>query len=68
MAHTPHHVWTYAAGFSEEGVGTPIIVNCPCNSNIPDSVPVYVGNNYYCEAAFIASNGFGIADPLWDGN
>ena len=62
----PHHVWTYAAGFSEEG-DLPINVNCPCNSNISDPVPVYVGNDYYCEAAFIASNGFGIADPLWDG-
>ena len=64
----PNHVWTYAAGFSENGTDNPIF-NCPCNSNIMAPVPSYVGDDYYCEAggiAFTSSQWF-TDDPLWDG-
>ena len=54
----PNHLWTYAAGYSESG-GHPF--TCPCNTNGPNNVPSYVGNDYYCEAS---SSGF---DALWDG-
>ena len=64
----PNHVWTYAAGFSENGIDNPIF-NCPCNSNIMAPVPSYVGDDYYCEAGGIAfsSTQWFTDDPLWDG-
>ena len=61
-------MWTYAAGYSEDGRDNQI-VNCPCNSNIMAPVPAYVGNDYYCEAGgngFTSSEWF-TDDPLWDG-
>ena len=54
----PNHLWTYAAGFSESG-GQPF--TCPCNTNGPNNVPSYVGNDYYCEASSSST------DALWDG-
>ena len=52
------HVWTFV------GTGTTTlfkggIYNCPCTLGSAQSVPSFVGNNYYCEG--------GTEDPLWDG-
>ena len=56
----PNHLWTYAAGFREDGAA------CPCNTNIP---PSYVGSEYYCEsgASGDPQPKWNIDDPLWDG-
>ena len=61
------HIWSYAAGASENGSCT--YFNCPCSSGTQP--PSYVGNNYYCESAFqgdcFVTNRFFPNDPLWDG-
>ena len=61
------HVWTFIAGFSEDGT---YFDDCPCNngSRYPN-VPVpfhslsFVGDDYYCES----SRYYNFSDPLWDG-
>lgn len=62
------HVWSYAAGSST-------LTDCP-NANCPCSggrdPPQYVGNNYFCESAYLGpfcwvTNRFFPDDPLWDG-
>ena len=54
------HIWTYAAGhhsrISEFG--------CPCIINGTESVPPFVGNDYYCEE--LTEHGT-FSDALWDG-
>ena len=66
------HIWSYAAGISENGTcsGQNPHLNCPC-SNSRHSPPSYVGNNYYCESAnqgdCFVDNSFFPNDPLWDG-
>ena len=65
------HIWSYAAGSSENGSCNNAIANCPCSngSRVPPSY--YVGTNYYCESAYRGncwiSNVFFPDDPLWDG-
>ena len=65
----PNHLWTYAAGLTEEGT---VHTNsaCPCNTNGAESlVPSYVGNDYYCESGVLDnfSPQWYTDDPLWDG-
>ena len=60
-----NHVWTYAAGFSEDQTDS---ASCPCNTGSTNQVPPYVGSDYYCESG---NNGgcFNVVlpDVLWDG-
>ena len=62
------HIWTFAVG-----VGDDVNTNngCPCNSGgNPQIVPMYVGNNFFCESGTDGEASFGIFysdDPLWDG-
>ena len=63
----PRHVWTYAAGYSESGIRVDNY-NCPCNSNIMSPVPIFVGNDNYCEAGVgTPRSDWYTDDPLWDG-
>ena len=62
----PSHVWTYAAGYSEDGTANDMY-NCPCNSNIMNPAPTFVGNDYYCEAGGNPQASWFTDDPLWDG-
>ena len=58
---TPHqHVWTFAAGYSEDNTYHD---DCPCNDGSRAFVPSSVGNDYYCES----SRYHNFSDPLWDG-
>jgi hypothetical protein len=71
------HIWTYAAGISEQLRATSEIFSCPCalagSSFMPQTPPSYVGNNYYCESGNPASTFEHTdvlrytSDPLWDG-
>ena len=45
-----NHLWTYVGGYSESGGQ---LYTCPCNTNGPNNVPSYVGNDYYCEAPIV---------------
>uniref|UniRef100_A0A1X7V3H4 Uncharacterized protein n=1 Tax=Amphimedon queenslandica TaxID=400682 RepID=A0A1X7V3H4_AMPQE len=63
------HIWTYAAGYAEDESD---VSSCPCNSDYSgDSMPNFVGNDYYCEAETIDANltdgRLYPDDPLWDG-
>ena len=50
-----HHVYTNAAGFTEEND----LSSCPCAGGL--ARPLFVGSDYYCESAGSS------ADVLWDG-
>lgn len=49
------HIWTFMAGFLDEGTFTN---RCPCNPNSEAIVQSFVGDDYYCESG---------NDVLWDG-
>uniref|UniRef100_A0A1X7UIR2 Fibrinogen C-terminal domain-containing protein n=1 Tax=Amphimedon queenslandica TaxID=400682 RepID=A0A1X7UIR2_AMPQE len=63
------HVWTLAAGPRQshnDGGG----YSCPCNTGSTQTVPSFVGSNYYCESGNPNNGIFGTMytnDPLWDG-
>ena len=71
------HIWTYAAGLSEQLLATNEVFSCPClvagSSFTPQTPPSFVGNNYYCESGnpFSAFENTDVlrytSDPLWDG-
>ena len=71
------HIWTYAAGGSDNLVSGSEVFSCPClvagSSFTPQTPPSFVGNNYYCESGnptltFENSNSFVYtSDPIWDG-
>ena len=65
------HIWTFVGGVDEGRVygGT-----CPCvtGNGIGSRIPLFVGQNYFCESGITRFNGTtGIfwpdGDPLWDG-
>ena len=63
------HVWTYAAGVSDD-YNYPTH-NCPCAAIPGISPPAFVGNDYYCESGNIGRwelTPYYLTDPLWDGN
>ena len=61
------HVWTFAAGLSENRNTQD---NCPCTQYPGRAPPSFVGNNYYCESAtidYVVSGVYYFNDILWDG-
>ena len=64
------HVWTYAAGASEDDAVV-ARYNCPCAKYPGPDPPVYIGSHYYCESALNnrrnVTSEFFTDDPLWDG-
>ena len=63
------HVWTFAASLQESFSTTNV---CPCtNDQSTQSIPSFVGQDYYCETGITSgwSNGvfYPDGDPLWDG-
>ena len=68
-----NHIWTFAAGLSENDAGFPSNV-CPCDASIDIRVPSFVGEDYFCESGLHepwtgASSQYKIYsnDTLWDG-
>ena len=64
------HVWTYAAGVSDDFNGSGGIYNCPCAKNRGTAPPSFVGEHYYCESGNtgrVDLNRYYTEDPLWDG-
>ena len=63
------HIWSFAAGRAElTAVDFDSI--CPCSLNSTNTVPAFVGNNYFCDTGTIINNGqyvLYLDDPLWDG-
>ena len=58
------HIWTYTAGFRDNSIGSD---SCPCNNGSTQSVPPFVGDDYYCESGVNTCSGGNTNDPLWDG-
>ena len=61
------HIWTFAAGISEN---QPTRVDaCPCDVTINITIPPFVGGDYFCESGSNSANigGLYLYDPLWDG-
>ena len=57
------HIWTFAAAANEANY-------CPCIRGNADTVPDFVGNDYFCETGNhnkVSRETFYAADPLWDG-
>ena len=61
------HIWTFAAGASED-LPTRVDI-CPCDASINITVPPFVGGDYFCESGANSGSvsGFYQYDPLWDG-
>ena len=60
------HIWTFIAGHYDT-VSSPS--NCPCSSGSPQSVPSFVGEDYFCESGNSegrVSSKLYASDPLWD--
>ena len=73
------HLWTFVAGIAELQVRSAVTGalesdrpdQCPCDQSDPSSisVPDFVANQYFCEAAVNIAEGIMCLpdDPLWDG-
>ena len=62
------HIWTFAAGRLDNVASND---NCPCSSGSPQTVPSFVGNDYFCESGCSGSSvsqKLYTSDPLWDGD
>ena len=61
------HIWTFAAGSSEQDYTDDDA--CPCEATININIPPFVGGDYFCEseANLGSPSGFHPDDPLWDG-
>ena len=62
------HIWTFAAGLSED---RPTVIDaCPCDARINIRIPPFVGEDYFCESGDNSGSpgGFHPDDPLWDGS
>ena len=62
------HVWTYAAGFSDD-YNYPDI-NCPCAATPGPDPPSFVSNHYYCESGnrgTYSYDAYYTSDVLWGG-
>ena len=64
------HVWTYAAGLSDNDNRNGLYT-CPCATYPGPNPPAFVGNDYYCESGDVGKanvNIYYLSDPLWDGS
>jgi hypothetical protein len=71
------HIWTYAAGLSDQLIQLIEIFSCPCalagTPFSPQTPPSFIGNNYYCESGNPSTTSEFTdvlrytSDPLWDG-
>ena len=65
-----NHVWTYAAGLSDDDNLNSGAYNCPCARYQGRAPPSFVGEHYYCESGNTGPfdhNQYYTEDPLWDG-
>ena len=62
------HIWTFAAGYSENHPTRPDV--CPCDATTDITIPPFVGRDYFCESGQNSGNRpiFFPDDPLWDGD
>ena len=62
------HIWTFTSGRYDN---TASEYNCPCSSGNPQSVPSFVGDDYFCESgnseSSVTRRRLYSSDRLWDG-
>ena len=67
-----HHLWTYAAGLSDDDNYVGGVHNCPCTTPPGADPPMFVGQHYYCESGITGrwqdNQRIALDDPLWDGD
>ena len=71
------HIWSFAIGETEDSSSLPGAEErlCPCHDDgDPGTIPTFVGNDYFCEAALegpfdpqASSSAVFLDDLLWDG-
>jgi len=64
------HIWSYAAGVSENIASIYHHASCPCSRHRGRPPLPFVGDHYYCESGTTGGLVFGAyftSDPLWDG-
>ena len=70
--HPRHHLWTYAAGLSDDYNHGGGVYNCPCAKYPGTAPPAFVGLDYYCESGITGrwqdNRRIALEDPLWDGD
>ena len=67
-----YHVWTFAAGSSENSSRSN---NCPCDIGYSHLPPPFVGEDYFCESGYVNPGYYSgekerrlhVNDTLWDG-
>ena len=64
------HIWTFAVGLSEANPTARTV--CPCDASVTRPVPIYVGNDYFCESGnknevVRGETRIFYNDALWDG-
>ena len=63
------HIWTLASGLRQNNIDGGHY-NCPCSTGSIQTVPSFIGDNYYCESGnphLGIFNQLFVDDPLWDG-
>ena len=49
------HIWSFAAG-RDEITAVELDSTCPCSLNGTNTVPTFIGNNYFCDTGTITNN------------
>ena len=66
------HIWSFAGGLDEDS-SVDSAASCPCvtGSTAISRIPLFVGQNYFCETGITSGHVGGYfypnGDPLWDG-
>ena len=69
------HIWSFVAGAVENSTSHHRDL-CPCDASYDISIPLFVGDDYFCESGYIWPGFFNSSevyslhseDPLWDGD
>ena len=67
LADMTQHIFTLIAGQRQDNNER---VDCPCNDGASQTLPDFVGSDYYCESAGLSEENCNFlyhTDPLWDG-
>ena len=65
------HIWTFSSLLTEGPILSWLDAICPCTNPVStQSVPPFIGTDYFCETAITGDHTLGLlhpSDPLWDG-
>ena len=70
------HIWSFVSGGAENDYRS-LYGHCPCDAHIKIAIPLFVGDDYFCESGYIIYpgiynnseiNSLHSEDPLWNGD